>query len=172
MVVCDACKDELRSHDGVMHVRFKPAQLSHAEVNRLVASGTGPFEFRRDEHDEIDLCHRCAEKALDAIGFGLQANTLKPIEIPEPGDDDDEPPLAGALTPEELVALGVVDGDGVPKGAHPYASTCCNAEVLLKPSSLTNELYGLCVKCKRVFAAATIGEGGRVQWPAPAGSGG
>jgi hypothetical protein len=111
MKICNVCKTEIGKDDGFVELQIQPARVPPAQYARMIAAGLRTHDVVSDR-SELDLCCGCGIKALDAIGYGLAGNAMKPIEIPtdeddEDDEDDDEPPTSNALTPDELRALGL-----------------------------------------------------------------
>jgi len=98
--ICDACGAKYAPFDdGGGSLKIAPTPLSPKMIEALVEAGK-PIEHRsRVEHD---LCLGCTAKALAHLG--LPTDVCTPPEIPTANAPAS---MAGALTPEELVALGL-----------------------------------------------------------------
>lgn len=92
-MICDSCKQPLVQDDGYGQIRISDPTFDYR-------SGKTPT-FRTPP--QIDLCSSCLLKMIGALG--LPPDTFVPRPPPPPAPPPLE--LAGALTPEDLVALGL-----------------------------------------------------------------
>jgi hypothetical protein len=105
-MVCDACGTKFtRDGSGHSNLSVTPPRIDFKALQALISVGK-TFEPR--EHETLDLCLGCTAKALSHLGLPTDICDLPemPIDIGPPEAPPEAPP-AGALTLEDLRALGI-----------------------------------------------------------------
>lgn len=94
---CDSCKETVNEDDGSANVGIRdPAPDFNPDANGLYSTPN----IRRVP--TVDLCARCLVKMIEVLG--LPKDTFTPRTAKKPPDSP-----TGGLTPEDLIALGLVD---------------------------------------------------------------
>lgn len=105
-MVCDACgaKFARDGNDGCSTLAVTPPRLDFKSIQALISVGKYVDPHDRATHD---LCLGCTVKALAYLGLPTDICELPelPVETPRDGAGQDSP--AGALTPDDLRALGI-----------------------------------------------------------------
>lgn len=99
-IKCDSCKQNLNQDDG-------SARMMISDPTPDFRGGEMPV-IRRSP--QLDLCATCLVKAIEILG--LPADAFVPRS--KPAAPAAPPESSGALTPDDLIELGLTDGN-VPK---------------------------------------------------------
>lgn len=102
-MLCDACGTKFARDEGNSNLSVSPPRIDFKTIQALMNVGKS-FEPR--EHVTHDLCLACTRKALAFLELPTDVCELPELPAPPPTEPS-ERPLAGALTPEELKALGI-----------------------------------------------------------------
>ena len=101
--VCDACGEKFARNGGHAALHVSPPIPDFKIFNAFATAGQ-PYEHR--DPVDLDLCLACASKALTHLGLPTDVCELPEAPaVPTSSGDNDQSPLAGALTEEELRAL-------------------------------------------------------------------
>jgi hypothetical protein len=103
-MICDACGTKfVQNNDGHSTLSVSPPRIDFKMIQALMNAGK-PFEHR--EHASHDICLACTRKVLGLLSLPTGVCDLPEVPV-EALADPSTKPLAGALTPEELKALGI-----------------------------------------------------------------
>jgi hypothetical protein len=104
-MVCDACGTKfVQNNSGHSTLNVTPPRIDFKMIQALMNAGK-PFEHC--EHASHDICLACTRKVLGLLGLPTDVCELPEMPTETTTADPSEKPLAGALTPAELKALGI-----------------------------------------------------------------